>query len=61
MTKQQRHTIDILKRELVSVNIDYKQMGVAGDNSWGAMAMEKYQIKPEDISFEYVIKPVVIN
>jgi beta-galactosidase len=61
MTKQQRHTIDIPIRDLVTVNIDYKQMGVAGDNSWGAMAMEKYQIKPEDISFEYVIKPVAIN
>ncbi len=58
LQKQQRHTIDIPKRDLVNINIDYKQMGVAGDNSWGAMAMEKYQIKPENLSFEYVIKPV---
>jgi len=33
-------------------------MGVAGDNSWGAMAIEKHQIKPENISFEFILKPI---
>lgn len=32
--KRQRHTTDIEKRDLVSINIDYKQMGVGGDTSW---------------------------
>ncbi|WP_179007128.1 glycoside hydrolase family 2 TIM barrel-domain containing protein [Winogradskyella forsetii] len=36
-TKQQRHTTDIKKREFVNINIDMAQMGVGGDNSWGAM------------------------
>ncbi|MBT8301609.1 MAG: beta-galactosidase, partial [Maribacter sp.] len=57
-TKQQRHTVDIKKRELVNINIDYKQMGVGGDNSWGFMALDKYQIKPKDLSYSYVIKPL---
>lgn len=57
-TKQQRHTVDIVKRDFVNINIDYKQMGVGGDNSWGLMALDKYQIKPENLSFSYVIRPL---
>ncbi len=58
VTKQQRHTIDIEKRELVNINIDYKQMGVGGDNSWGFMPLEQYQIQPKDLSYSYVIRPI---
>lgn len=57
-TKQQRHDIDIEKRDLVNINIDYKQMGVGGDNSWGLMALEKYQIQPENLSYSYIIRPL---
>ena len=57
-TKQQRHTVDIEKRDLVNINIDYKQMGVGGDNSWGFMALDKYQIQPGNLSYSYVIKPL---
>jgi beta-galactosidase len=57
-TKQQRHTIDIEKRDLVNINIDYKQMGVGGDNSWGFMALDKYQIQPGNLSYSYVIRPL---
>jgi len=57
-SKQQRHTYDIVKRDLVNINIDYGQMGVGGDTSWGAMPLEKYQIPPADLSFNYIIKPL---
>jgi beta-galactosidase len=57
-TKQQRHTFDIKKRDLVNINIDYRQMGVGGDNSWGHMALEQYQIQPRDLSYSYVIRPL---
>ena len=30
-----RHTADIEKRDFVRVNIDMKQRGVGGDDSWG--------------------------
>lgn len=57
-TKQQRHTFDIIKRDLVNINIDYRQMGVGGDNSWGYMALDKYQIQPKDLSYSYIIRPL---
>ncbi|ALJ06459.1 hypothetical protein APS56_15540 [Pseudalgibacter alginicilyticus] len=56
--KQQRHTTDIKKRDLVNINIDYKQMGVGGDNSWGRMPHEKYRIKAQNLSYSYIIEAV---
>lgn len=54
-TKIQRHTTDIKKRDFVNINIDKVQMGVGGDNSWGAMPHKAYQIKPKNLSFFYII------
>ncbi|MGF1560389.1 MAG: hypothetical protein ACFCUL_14985 [Flavobacteriaceae bacterium] len=56
--EQKRHTFAIKKRTLVNLNIDYRQMGVGGDNRWGNLPMEKYQIKPENLSYSYVILPI---
>ena len=56
--KQQRHTFEVPKRDLININIDHSQMGVGGDNSWGYLPREKYQITPENLSFSYVIRPI---
>ncbi|WP_396600890.1 glycoside hydrolase family 2 TIM barrel-domain containing protein [Algibacter sp. R77976] len=57
-TKQQRHTIDIIERDLVNINIDKEQMGVGGDTSWWTRPLEQYQIKAEAQSFSYSIIPI---
>ena len=56
--KAQRHHIDIVKQDLVNVNVDFKQTGVAGDNSWGAHAWEKYQLKAKDYSYSFNLTPI---
>ncbi|MGB5318784.1 glycoside hydrolase family 2 TIM barrel-domain containing protein [Eudoraea sp.] len=58
LAKQQRHSTDIVKRDLININIDYKQMGVGGDNSWGKMPHKQYQIQAENLSYRYIIKPL---
>ena len=58
MEKAQRHYTDIKKRNLVNVNIDYKQSGVGGDNSWGAQAWKKYQLKAADYSYSFQLSPI---
>ncbi|WKX78112.1 beta-galactosidase small subunit [Zobellia laminariae] len=58
MEKQQRHTYDIPQRDLININIDYSQMGVGGDNSWGLLPHEEYQIKPDNLFFSFMIQPV---
>ena len=57
-SKAQRHTTDIKKRDLVNINIDSKQMGIGGDNSWGRMPHKEYQIKPEELNYSYSIEAV---
>jgi beta-galactosidase len=53
-----RHMKDIKPRDFISLNIDYKQTGVGGDNSWGAKTWKKYQIAPTDYSYSFIIKPI---
>ncbi len=38
-----KHTIDIKEQDLVQVNIDLKQRGLAGDDSWYSKPQKKYQ------------------
>jgi len=55
--KKQRHTSDLKKRDLVTLNIDHKHMGVGGDTSWGARVHPQYTIPAKEYSFKLVIRP----
>jgi beta-galactosidase len=55
--RHQRHATDLVKRQETQLNIDFKQMGVGGINSWGAMPMTKYLLNYGNYSFRYLIKP----
>jgi beta-galactosidase len=39
-----RHLHDLQKSPFVDVNLDYRQMGVGGDDSWGARTHEEYTL-----------------
>ncbi|MFO7754358.1 MAG: hypothetical protein R6V34_00085, partial [Bacteroidales bacterium] len=52
------HTTDINPRELVAVNIDYGQMGVGGDNSWGARPHPQYRLEADSYSYSFVMRAV---
>ena len=56
--KQQRHTIDIQRENFVAVSIDYKQLGVGGDDSWGARTHEEYTLPAKDYKFAYYLRLV---
>lgn len=56
--KHQRHISDIEPKDMVSWNIDYKQMGLGGDTSWGAYPHEPYLIHPRQMIYSFSIKPV---
>jgi len=53
-----RHTVDVKPRNLTSVNVDYKQMGVGGDNSWGARTHKEYRLTEKFYSYSFMIIPV---
>lgn len=55
--KSQRHMSDIRTKDMVTWNIDLKQMGVGGDTSWGAFPHQPYLIPAERMSFSFRFCP----
>jgi beta-galactosidase len=58
MTKKQQHPTDLPPDNNVYLQIDYKQRGVGGDNSWGALPHNEYRLLDKIYSYSYVIKLV---
>lgn len=54
-----KHLNDLKPREEVFLNIDFKQMGVGGDNSWGARPHDPYQLFPQPYTFKFRIRPII--
>ena len=52
------HGGSIEKKDMVWLNIDSKQMGVGGDNTWGAQTHPEYTITPEAQSYSFYLIPV---
>jgi beta-galactosidase len=53
-----RHTTDVKPRDLTSVNIDFGQMGVGGDDSWGALTHEQYRLTEREYRYSFIMRPV---
>ncbi len=52
------HTIDVKPRELINLNIDLGQMGVGGDDSWGATIHTRYRLLERKYEYSFRIRPV---
>ena len=58
LTKENyRHTTDVKERASTFINIDKMQMGVGGDNSWGARPHKQYTIPAKTYIFNISIQP----
>jgi len=51
------HPNRLTKRDFVAVHIDYKQMGVGGDDSWGARPHPQYLIPFDSYAYSFVLRP----
>ncbi|MEG2514348.1 MAG: DUF4981 domain-containing protein, partial [Bacteroidaceae bacterium] len=54
---ERKHGGSVEKQELVWLNIDMMQMGVGGDNTWGAQVHPEYTITPKAMSYSFTIQP----
>jgi beta-galactosidase len=52
------HTIDLKRSEKIFLNVDWKQMGVGGDNAWGARTHVEYVLPAEPMEYSYIISPL---
>ncbi|MEO8253904.1 MAG: glycoside hydrolase family 2 TIM barrel-domain containing protein [Flavobacterium sp.] len=57
--KNLRHVNDIKPKDLVELHIDYRMIGVGGDDSWGAMPHSPYLIKAtkEAVKYGFTLMP----
>ncbi len=52
-----KHGAEVPMRDLVTVNIDHKQMGVGGDTSWGRLVHAQYTIPAKDYKYSFTLVP----
>jgi beta-galactosidase len=56
--KKNRHTIDIIKKPIISLHIDLKQRGVGGDNTWGYLPHDEYRLLEKKYNYGYIIRAI---
>lgn len=52
-----KHINDLKTNNFTDLNIDLVQMGVGGNDSWGAWPLEKYLVKAGDYEWSFRIRP----
>jgi beta-galactosidase len=56
-----RHTSEVVMAPDITVNIDYRQMGVGGDNSWGAQPHPEFRLSANEYKYAFRLAPVFTN
>lgn len=56
--KLQRHSLELDQDPLTSLCIDKVQMGLACEDSWGAIPRPEYRLPYQDYEFVFIIKPI---
>lgn len=51
------HINELPRRDFITVNLDWKQMGVGGDDSWGARTHPEYTLPAKPYSYQFRLKP----
>jgi hypothetical protein len=57
-SKQQKHTIDMIPRDLIHIDVDHLHMGVGGIDSWGSQPLSKHQIEPKNYRYGFTLFPI---
>lgn len=53
--KSQRHPTDLNATDKVYLNVDFKQRGVGGDDSWGSLPHKQYLLLDKQYSYSYTL------
>ena len=53
-----KHTWEMEHQDFVILNLDHKQTGVGGDNSWGARAHPEYTLEPKAYHYSFRLRPI---
>jgi beta-galactosidase len=53
-----KHTYEMERQDFVTLNLDYKQTGVGGDDSWGARTHPEYTLEPQAYQYSFRLRPI---
>ncbi|MCP4662476.1 MAG: DUF4981 domain-containing protein [bacterium] len=53
-----KHKYEMQRRDFVTLNLDYKQTGVGGDDSWGARPHPEYTLEAKPYQYSFRLRPV---
>lgn len=56
--KQQTHAAELRERNLTQVRIDYRQNGLGGIDSWGALPLQEYRLLYKNYAYSFRIYPI---
>ncbi len=56
-----KHPFELTKRDFITLNLDLKQQGVGGDDSWGAWPHEEHLIPCHEYSYAFLLRPLDQN
>jgi len=51
------HIHELPRRDFITVNLDYRQMGVGGDDSWGARTHPEYTLPAQPYRYSFRLTP----
>ena len=54
----QRHGAEVRRHPQTTLNLDWKQMGVGGDTSWGARTHPEYTLTACEYSYAFRLRPL---
>jgi beta-galactosidase len=55
--EEARHWTDMTRRNVVMLNLDYRQTGVGGDNSWGARPHKEFTLNSQAYGYSFRLRP----
>lgn len=58
LNKDQRHSPEVIPVDYTNICIDKAQLGLACENSWGAIAYPQYRLPYGNYEFSFIMKPV---
>jgi beta-galactosidase len=53
-----RHDHEIVRRDFIELQLDHQQMGIGGDNGWGAEVHQEYWVKAKPYHYTMTLQPI---
>ena len=56
-----RHSSEIVPSDDITVNLDHQQMGVGGDDSWGAPVHKEFSLPATRYEYKFLLEPLGVR